>query len=180
MNLNNYLPRLTLQTVEFLKKVITPESLVFETGSGNSTIWFGKQVKRVIALEDNIKWYDLVQGFVKRENLQNVRLYFDPDYPKKQFKDIMENKDIIEYDIVLHDGPFNAGLRIPAMKFIHPFVKAGGYLIVDDTHDQRCAMGVKEHFDILGWEKTEIPYAKDPYRHKKAAVIYQRPTCLKQ
>ena len=149
MNLDNYLPKLNLQTVEFLKKIITPKSLVLETGSGHSTIWFGKQVKRVVALEDDVRWHKLVRGFVRKENLKNVRLYFDPDYSRKQFKDIMKSEDVIEYDIVLHDGPYHANFRIPAMKFIHLFVKAGGYLIVDDTHDKRCAKGVKEHLDIL-------------------------------
>ena len=174
MNLTDYLPRLNLHTVEFLKGIITSESLVFETGSGNSTIWFGKQAKKVVALESDRGWYERVQGFVRRENLQNVKLYFDPHYPEKQFKEILESEDVIEYDIVLHDGPFSAGLRIPAMKFIHLFVKAGGYLVVDDTHDQRCAKGIKEHLDILGWEKTEIPYGKDAYGSGKSAVIYQR------
>jgi len=173
--MNNYLPRLNLQTVEFLKKIVTSKSLVFETGSGNSTIWFGKQAKKVVSLESDRGWYEKVQGFVRREDLQNVKLYFDPDYPRKQFKEILQSEDVIEYDIVLHDGPFSAGLRISAMKFIHLFVKAGGYLIVDDTHDQRCARGIKEHFDILDWEKSDIPYGKDAFGSGKSATIYQRP-----
>jgi len=175
MSLDNYLPRLNLQTVEFLKKIITSDSLVFETGSGSSTIWFGMQAKKVVALESDRSWYERVRGFIKKENLQNVKLYFDSDYPKKQFKEILANEDIIEYDIVLHDGPFSAGLRISAMIFIHLFVKAGGYLVVDDTHDQRCAKGIKEHFDILGWKKLVIPFGNDAYGSGKNAVIYQRP-----
>lgn len=167
--MKNYLPKLNLQTIEFLKKIITPESLVFETGSGNSTIWFGKRVKRVVALEDNKNWYELIQKFIKEENLRNVKLYFDPSYPTKQFREVLQDEDIIEYDIVLHDGPYIAGLRIPAMKFIHLFVKPGGYLIVDDIYDKRCARGIREHLDILGWEKRNI------YGKKKSAFIYQRP-----
>lgn len=175
MKLDDYLPRLNLQTVEFLKKIITSKSLVFETGSGSSTIWFGKQAKRVVALENDRGWYEKVRGFVRRENLQNVKIYFDPNYPQKQFKTILTSEDVIEYDIVLHDGPFNAGLRISAMSFIPLFVRKGGYLIVDDTHDQRCARGIKEYFDTLGWEKSDIPYGKDAYGHGKSAAIYQRP-----
>lgn len=173
--MNNYLPRFNLQTVEFLKKIITSKSLVFETGSGNSTIWFGKQAKKVVSLESNKGWYERVQEFRRKENLQNVKLYFDPNYPKKQFKEILESEDIIEYDIVLHDGPFTAGLRILAMKFIHLFVKAEGYLVVDDTHDQRCAKGIKEHLDILDWKKSDIPYGKDAFGSGKSTAIYQRP-----
>lgn len=168
--MRNYLPKLNLQIIEFLKKIITPESLVFETGSGNSTIWFGKRAKRVVALEDDRNWYELIQKFIKKENLRNVKLYFDPSYPTKQFREILQDEDIIEYDIVLHDGPYTAGLRVPAMKFIYLFVKAGGYLIVDDIYDKRCAKGIKEHLDILGWEKKKI------YGWKRSTFIYQKPT----
>jgi len=167
--MRNYLPKLNLQTIEFLKKIITPESLVFETGSGNSTIWFGKRAKKVVALENNGNWYELIQKLIKEENLQNVKLYFDPFYPIKQFREILQGEDIIEYDIVLHDGPFHAWSRILAMKFIHLFVKPGGYLIVDDIGNKQCARGIRENLDILGWGKREIR------GHKKSAVIYQRP-----
>ena len=167
--MRDYLPKLNLQIIEYLKKIITPESLVFETGSGNSTIWFAKRAKRVVALEDDRNWYELTQKFIKEENLQNVKLYFDPSYPIKQFREILQDEDIIEYDIVLHDGPYIAGLRVPAMKFIHLFVKPGGYLIIDDISDKRCAKGIKEHLNILGWEK------KKTHGRKKTVFIYQRP-----
>ena len=174
MNLTDYLPKLSLQTVEFLKKIITPSSLVFETGSGNSTIWFAKQVKKVVSLEDDKGHFDMVQGFAKQENLHNINLYLDPDYPKKQFSEILQSEDIIQYDIVLHDGPFNAKFRVPAMKFIHFFVKTGGYLIVDNIHDKWCGAGIKEHLDILGWEKTVIPPGCTAFGQRTATAIYRR------
>ncbi|MCJ7617586.1 MAG: class I SAM-dependent methyltransferase [Desulfobacterales bacterium] len=174
MNLTDYLPDLSLQTVEILKKIITPSSLVFETGSGNSTIWFGKQVKKVVSLEDDKGWCDIVRGLAEQENLQNINLYFDPDYSKKHFNEILQSEDIIEYDIVLHDGPFNAKFRVPAMKFIHSFVKTGGYLIVDNINDKRCGAGIKEHLDILGWEKTVIPTGCTAFGHRTAAAIYRK------
>ena len=175
MNLGNYLPNLNFQTVEFLKRIITSESLVFETGSGNSTIWFGKQVKRVVALENDEAWYKKVQQFIEKERLQNVKLYFEPDYPKKQFKDILQNEDIIEYDIVLHDGPYSVGLRISAMKFMHSFVKPSGYLVIDDTHKSQCSEATKKYLNILRWKKLVFPYERDAFRRKKSAFIYQRP-----
>ena len=175
MNLTDYLPRLNLQTVEFLKRIITPESLVFETGSGNSTIWFGKQVKRVVSLENDEDWYKEVQQSIEKEGLQNVKLYFDPSYPTKQFREILQDEDIIEYDIVLHDGPYSVGLRVPTMEFIHSFVKPGGYLVIDDTHKSQCSEGTKKYLNILRWKKLVFPYEGDAFRVKKSAIIYQRP-----
>lgn len=173
MNLTDYLPRLNLQTIKFLKKIITSDSLILEIGSGNSTIWFGKQSKKVVALEDNKKWYKRVQGFIRKEGLRNVKIYFDPDYPEKQFKDILRNEDIIEYDIVLHDGPPNVNLRINVMKFIYRFVKVGGYLIIDDT--QRCVSGTRKYLDVLCWKKLTIPPERNALGGRQDAIVYQRP-----
>jgi len=173
MNLIDYLPRLNLQIVEFLKKIITPDSLIFETGSGNSTIWFGKQAKKVVTLEDDEDWYKKIQKLIKKEKLWNVKIYFDPDYPKKQFGDILQNEDIIEYDIVLHDGPSKVKSRIEAMKFIHHFVKAGGYLIVDDANQR--TRGTRRYLDILGWEKSIILPECDASGARESAIVYRRP-----
>jgi len=124
---------------------------------------------------DNKNWYNKVREFAKQENLQNIKLYFDPDYSRKQFKDILQNEDIIEYNIVLHDGPHSVDLRIAAMEFIHSFVKPGGYLIIDDMHKGLCSEATRKYLDILQWEKLVFPRGLDPFGRKKKAIVYQRP-----
>lgn len=169
----DYLPRLNTATIEFLEKIINPESLVFETGTGNSTIWFARRAKRVVAFESGRNWYNQVQSFLRKEGLNNVRIYLDPEYMVKIFSNIFSKEDTIQYDIVLHDGPSHAEDRLIELREIPLYVKPGGYLIVDDTDRKQFITGIM-YLDRLGWMKTEIPLGRDPWNSPKAALIYQR------
>lgn len=169
---HDYLPAINFQTVDFIEKIITSESLVFETGTGNSTIWFARRAKRVVALEHRIGWYEQVRRCLKKERVENVKIYFDPEYAQKSFDDILEKMDNIQYDIVLHDGPNPTIERLPLMKLIPSLVKSGGYLIIDDIDRDVLASGI-ECLDFLGWEKTVIS-GKDFFGEEKEAIIYRR------
>lgn len=172
---DNYSPKLNLQTIAMLEKIITRESLILETGSGNSTIWFAKRAKRVVALESDIYWHDAVHNHLEKEALRNVRIYVDPAYSQKSFKGVLKEEDIIQYDIVLLDGPNPEEPRVPLLLEDAPdFVKPGGYLVVDDTHYKIFEPGIT-YLDSLGWEKTEIPMGDDRWGSPKEAIIYRKP-----
>jgi hypothetical protein len=172
---DNYSPRLNLQTVAMLEKIITPESLILETGSGNSTIWFALRAARVISLESDISWYNAVQGHLEKEGLRNTKIYVDPEFSQKSFIGVLEEEDAIQYDIVLLDGPNPEEARVPLLLEDAPgFVKPGGYLVVDDTHYEIFKPGIK-YLDSLGWEKTEVPMGEDRWGSPKEAIIYRKP-----
>lgn len=134
----DYCPKLNRKTVEFLEKVITPTSVILETGSGNSTIWFGKRVNRVVSLESDRDWGKRVKNHLKKEGIENVRLYLDKHYDVKELNAVLKEQDLIQYDIVLHDGPTPLLRRWALVWRIVKFVKPGGYLILDDTHRLTC------------------------------------------
>lgn len=167
----DYLPAVNFQTIAFMEKIITSESLVFETGTGNSTIWFARRAKRVVALEHRTGWYEQVRRCLEKEGTKNVKIYLDPEYAQKSFDDILEEKDNIQYDMVLHDGPNPTAERLSLVKLIPSLVKPGGYLIIDDTDRDVLAPGVG-YLDSLGWEKTAIS-GKDFFGQEKEAIIYR-------
>jgi len=169
----NYLPKLTIATIEFLEKIITPESLIFELGTGNSTIWFAKRAKRVVAFENEDSWCGQVRELLEKEKLNNVRIYFNPDYMVKIFSDIFSKGDIIQYDVVLLDGPRNSADRLIEVREVPLYIKPEGYLIVDDTQCKLFRTGIR-YLDKLGWKRTEIPVGLDPWGGRKEALVYQR------
>lgn len=170
---HDYLPAVNFQAIEFMKKIITPESLVFETGTGNSTIWFARRAKRVVGLESRAGWYKQVRRCLGEEGMQNVKVYLDSGYAQKSFNEILEEKDNIQYDVVLHDGPNPTTERLPLMKSIPSLVKSGGYLIIDDAERAVLASGI-EYLNSLGWEKTVI-LGKDFFGEEKKAIVYRKP-----
>ena len=54
----NPLPWFTYPSIHFIENRLTSSFSVFEYGSGNSTLWFAKQVQQVVSLEHDLEWYD--------------------------------------------------------------------------------------------------------------------------
>jgi len=171
---HGYLPAINYPTITFMEKILTPESLVFETGTGNSTIWFARRAKRVVGFESRSEWFKEVQRFLKKEGLKNIKVYFDPGYAQKSFDEVLVEEDNIQYDVVLHDGPNPTAERLSLIKFIPSLVKSGGYLIVDDT-DRDILVPAIKYLDSLSWEKTTIR-GNDFFGEEKEAIVYRRPS----
>jgi len=55
---------------------------MLEIGSGRSTPWFAKRVKEIISFEHDLGWREFTLNELRKENLQNCNLIFDPDYPQ--------------------------------------------------------------------------------------------------
>lgn len=166
----NYSPRMNDKSIKFLEKIIKPEHIIMETGTGNSTVWFGKNGKRVVSFENREDWLEKVSSHLKKENVQNVRIYFHKEYHRKDFADLIASEDNILYDIVLHDGPNRMDKRTLIAYKIWQFVKPGGWLIVDDTHNTKYKVGVK-FLNQLKWEKTDL-ISKN---QEKKAMALRRP-----
>lgn len=57
-NEGNPLPWYTYPAISFLEKKIEPQMKIFEYGTGNSTLWWGKRVASVISIEHDLEWYE--------------------------------------------------------------------------------------------------------------------------
>jgi predicted O-methyltransferase YrrM len=117
------IPHLTQPTIEFLEKILTPESEVLETGSGGSTLWIAKRVKWITSFEHNETWFQLVMRKLLDEKLKNFSLNFMPDYPN------LGVQCAGQYDLVFIDGRG----RVRSIETTISHVKLGGYLLLDDS-----------------------------------------------
>ena len=73
--------------------------LIFEYGSGNSTIWLSKMALSVISLEHDIKWYNSMKDKIS----SNVKyLHCDLDYGGGYSKAILSHND--RFHVVVIDG----------------------------------------------------------------------------
>jgi len=170
---NNYIPRLNWQAIEFLEKIITPENIILETGTGNSTIWFARRVQRVVSFEDKKNWHDKILESLKKENLRNVEIYFDAHYVEKPFHAMLNKRDNVLYDVILLDGPNIGPGRIPLIIKLIPLLKQGGYLILDDTEKGWYEPGIR-YLDNLKWE-TYAFKGKSWYMPYKEGRAYRKP-----
>lgn len=99
-NQGNPIPWYTYSSVKFIEPRLNKDMDVFEFGSGHSTLWYGKRVNSVVAIEDKLPWLERI----KEKKTENVRLYHREglDYPsaiKEYFKPCL-------FDIIVIDGEF--------------------------------------------------------------------------
>ena len=115
------------EAVVFLSSLLKSDWTIFETGSGGSTIWFSSRVKKVISVEHSKRWYDKVKKVIRNKRIKNIDLQLNPDYPKTGIQDFKED----EFDFVSIDGIRRS--RVKCIKTAIPFLKSGGYLLLDDS-----------------------------------------------
>jgi hypothetical protein len=165
------IPWLNVAATRFLEQTLHADMYVYEYGSGGSTIFFSRRVKKVISLEHDVVWANEVESFLKKNNLQNVQLRLissdehisfcpdkvaDPDANMSQFvsasfSDYVTSIDDYPdeyFDIILIDGR----ARPSCLKRSIPKVKIGGYIILDDADRERYQPAMQtmpDNFDKL-------------------------------
>ena len=69
--LNDALPWITFPAIRFLQSRLTPQAVVFEYGSGGSTIFCARRAKHVYSIEHDASWWQLVTQRMAALNLHN-------------------------------------------------------------------------------------------------------------
>ncbi len=142
-------PWLVHEAIIFLEAILTKESLVLETGSGGSTIWFANKARSVLSFEHNKIWYRNVKETLEQKKIKNVDLRYAPDYPKKG----LDLKGT--FDVILIDGRGREKSFMSILKNL----KVGGYLILDNAERPKykniirimSSLGYPRMIFVEGW-----------------------------
>jgi hypothetical protein len=95
----NPLPWMTYPAIEFLKKRVQKDMIIFEYGCGESTLWWASKVKEVVSVEHDKDWFGKISYRIPANvNLFCIKLEYGGSYSRK----IMEYRD--KFDVVVIDG----------------------------------------------------------------------------
>jgi hypothetical protein len=140
-------PWLTPKAVEYLNNALQPEFNGLEYGSGRSTIWFAKRVKKLVSVEHNPDWFRRIQEEMKMKGIDNIEYhhFIKPDSSSSLMDNLKSDyvqatSTIAEssLDFVLVDGVVRPACMIHAI----PLLRNGGLLILDDAnHYLPCDSG---------------------------------------
>ncbi|OFW86454.1 MAG: hypothetical protein A2794_01515 [Alphaproteobacteria bacterium RIFCSPHIGHO2_01_FULL_40_8] len=64
------LPWMTYPAIEFLQKNLTKNHEVFEFGCGASTLFFAKRVKKIVSLETEKRWFEIIKEKLQEKNTE--------------------------------------------------------------------------------------------------------------
>ena len=121
-------PWLTKEAVLLLERLLKPDDIGLEFGSGRSTIWFAERVKKLISTEHDNFWFEKINKKLKEKELINK-----VDYKLKNennYLDILNDIKDNSVDFVLIDG---LQRDVCASKII-PKLNSGGLLIIDNIN----------------------------------------------
>ena len=150
-----HIPWMTYRCIEFLEGAVTKESSIFEFGSGGSTLFFAERCGRLISVEHDAEWGELVRQALIDNRFDSVDyriiepvkasipagadpakpadfISSDKDYPGCSFETYARAIDEFPdgtFDFVIVDGR----ARPSCIAQAKPKVKVGGYLIVDNA-----------------------------------------------
>lgn len=120
---NESTPWMTYPFIDYIKNLDLSEKIVFEYGSGASTIFWGQISKEVVSIENDEDWYNLLKGKIKPNT--NLKL-------RKELSEFIEaiNEDDKKYDIIIIDGGSN---RYECAIQSVSKLNNGGIIVLDDS-----------------------------------------------
>jgi len=129
-------PLLCAESTEFFASILRPDSVVFEFGSGGSTLWLAEHVGRLISIEHFRGWYDEVNRCLEEKELDaDLRLLPETECAGA----ILEFPDEF-FDVVFVDCLDR--IRNDCIANSLDKIKPGGWLVVDDSQWAKLRPGL--------------------------------------
>lgn len=173
---------MTYPFIEFITAKLQPHHRIFEFGSGSSTLFFAPKVQKVVALESNKKWREIMQIKLRELGAKNVELILmedaleNPAYenfaknyvlPPKENQKLTESEAKFDFIIVDSLKRFNC-----AQNSINA-LKPGGMLILDDSERPNYKK-VFDFFADLGFQKQDfVGIAPGQFRLKNTTIFWK-------
>jgi protein-L-isoaspartate O-methyltransferase len=124
----NPIPMMSYSMIDFFKDRLKKDMVVFEYGSGNSTLFFSEYIEKIISVEHDEKWYNNLKSKIP-ENVELLyqKLEYDSDYCRK----IHTRNE--KFDLIIIDGRD----RVNCLKNSFSSLKDNGVLVIDDMYREK-------------------------------------------
>ena len=130
------LPWITWEAIDYISSKLTPDSSVFEYGSGGSTLFFASRVAQVTSVENDESWHAKVMSQVAQRGYENVTVHYIPvTVPANGFEHSEYAQAVAGrlWDLILIDGYTDySGFRPECFTVALEWIKPGGLIVVDD------------------------------------------------
>ena len=167
--LGNPLPWVTYSFIDFIKTRLNKELTIFEYGSGNSTLFYAKRVKRVVSVEHDEAWFNKIA----QEKAKNAEMIFTAlekggEYSKKAI--LLDEK----FDLIIVDGRD----RVNCCKNSVDALTPNGVLVLDDS-EREIYQEARDFLMAKGFK--ELPFtgiSPGLFYNKTTSIFYKADNCL--
>ena len=126
-NPNN--PWLTKDSIKILESLLKENDVGVEFGSGRSTLWILKRVRRLISVESDKIWFESITKSIENQKLSH-KIKYHLIQNKKKYPLILDEIKDSSLDFCLIDG---IERDLCALKCLSK-VKKGGLIIIDNVN----------------------------------------------
>lgn len=117
----NPIPWFTYPAIEFLQQFDLRQKLVFEWGSGHSSLFFAKRCKEITSIEANNEWFK----YISQKLADNQKIILRDS---ESFASAIEEFSL-KYDVIVIDSLKRGECAIKALNFLND----GGVIILDNS-----------------------------------------------
>jgi predicted O-methyltransferase YrrM len=163
------LPWVTYAFIDFIKPRLNNTLSVFEYGSGSSTIFYARRVRKVISVEHDRSWYNKIVN-VKPLNAEMIftELHPNGEYSKKAAS--LPEK----FDIIIVDGRDRVNCCKHSVKALSPT----GVLVLDDS-ERSHYLEARTYLKHEGFKELSFSGISPGLFYLKAtSVFYRTENCL--
>lgn len=165
-SLKEQIPWITFRSISFLKKYLKKKMVVFEYGSGGSSLFLSKRVSKLYSIEHNKVWHAKVEASIIKNGIKNVQLILQEpeilnplddtryksdveEYKNHTFKSYVKTIDAFPdeyFDLIIIDGRARRACFEHSLKKIKPT----GFILFDNTNR------VVYHDAFRGFERLDF------------------------
>lgn len=166
---NQPIPWVTYSFIDFIKDRLHKDLTIFEYGSGNSTLFYAKNVKRVVSVEHDEAWYNKIVS-EKAPNAEMIFTKLETNGEYSQKAKLLNEK----FDLIIVDGRD----RVNCCKHSIDALSEQGVLVLDDSEREAYA-AAKAFLKAEGFKELSFSgISPGLFYNKATSVFYKAGNCL--
>jgi len=158
------IPWMTYSAISILEKRLTPDTTVFEFGSGNSTLFFARLARQVVSVECEREWHEELSKALPA----NVELLLCAPYEREAYLKFLTGRQR-EFDVIVVDAEDREGCLRVAPTRLTP----RGVIVLDDA-DRPAYADEAGHLVASGFKRLDCEGLKPAGIRSYSTAIFYR------
>ena len=154
---NPSVPWLTSQSILILNQLIRSSDTCVEFGSGRSTLWLASRCAKLISIEHDNTYFEIVSK--QLEDFESVDVIFRPlngcDEAERKYVGVIEALENSSVELVLNDGKCRDQVSLVATQKL----RSGGLLVIDNAERY-----LANEFDVPGSQGPTYDTTSESWR----------------
>jgi hypothetical protein len=164
------IPWLTYSFIYFIQDRLKPEMSILEFGSGNSTLYWSKRLKKVESIEHDLTWFE---KFTSKDLPQNVNITLKK-IQNDEYTIFSKSSKNVKFSVILIDGI----KRVKCIKNNYKLLEDNGVMVLDDSERDYYLPGM-DFLISKGFKKIDFwGLAPGVLNHKCTSIFYKENNCL--